>query len=150
MTRNSSTSASVPAVQDHRGRGGLRIGDGASIVDLLLSAVNPHDRHLVNAILDLRNLAAEGSDATACLEQLFRVRRLLRGRHQAAFYSVDAWARHSLHVEVRADRGAPWLAFEIPADSIRTEQIANAALAQVARGEDIPSTAQVRFVFSGC
>jgi len=124
--------------------------DGAETLDLLLAELDPVETQLFDAALDLRSQFTDGSDATLCVEQLFRVRALLGGRHYLAFYRVRCWARRAFHVEVRASRGSPWLVHEFPLDGGRLDEIVNAALARVAaEGGVIPPTAHVRFAFTG-
>src|SRR5688500_1492298 len=62
--------------------------DGAATLDLLLAELDPRDREVFDAALDLRFLAVAGEDAGACAAQLFRVRQLLADRHYLAFYRV--------------------------------------------------------------
>ncbi|MES2693900.1 MAG: hypothetical protein V4773_10540, partial [Verrucomicrobiota bacterium] len=84
-----------------------------------------------------------------CLEQLFRVRRLLGGSHYLAFYRVRCWARRAFRIEVRAGRGAPWLTRQLPLDGARLDEIVNCSLALLADSDGvIPSTAHVRFAFA--
>ena len=122
--------------------------DGIATIDSLLSELSPNESTLVDAALDLRTLTAEGSNAAACLEQLFRLRTLLGRRHHVAFIRVLAWARRTLRVEVRIQPRAPWIGFEIPPGSARMDEVTNTALARIAYGDFIPAGAQVRFVFS--
>jgi hypothetical protein len=122
--------------------------DGAATLDLFLAELNPRDTALFDAALDLRSLAVDGKDPEACVAQLFRVRRLLGHRHYLAFYRVRCWARRALRIEVRAGRGSPWLAYELPLGCARIGEASNLALATVAAGDGIPETGQVRFVFA--
>lgn len=121
--------------------------DGAATLDLLLAEIDPGETALFDAALDLRSLCAAGRDAAACAEQLFRVRALLDDRHYLAFFRVRCWARRVLRIEVRAHRGAPWLAREFPLDGGRLDEIVNVALASLAEGDAIPVAAHARFVF---
>lgn len=122
--------------------------DGAATLDLFLAALDPRDTELFDAALDLRSLAAAGTDAAACVEQLFRVRRLLAGRHYLAFYRVRCWARRALRIEARAGRGSPWLGGELPLDGARLDEVVNTALAPFATDDGvIPAGAHVRFSF---
>ncbi len=123
--------------------------DGAATLDLLLAALDPEESELFDAALDLRSLATAGDDPAACVAQLFRVRRLLAGRHYLAFYRVRCWARRALRVEVRAGRGYPWLERELPLDGGRIDEVVNSALAPLAAEDGlIPVGAHVRFTFA--
>jgi hypothetical protein len=122
--------------------------DGVATLDLLLAELDPGDKPLFDAALDLRSLCAGANDAAACLEQLFRVRRLLDERHYLAFYRVRCWARRRLRVEIRAGRGAPWISRELPLDCARLDELINAALADVNLSGASAGMAQVRFVFA--
>lgn len=122
--------------------------DGAATLDLLLAELDPNDTSLFDAALDLRWLFASGRDATACVEQLFRVRELLDSRHYLAFYRVRCWARRTLRIEVRAARGSPWIDRELPLNGGRLDEIVNTALAAVAEDGAIPPAAHVRFAFA--
>jgi hypothetical protein len=121
--------------------------DGAATLDLLLAELDPRELQLFDAVLDLRSLAAAGEDAGACVEQLFRVRRLLGGRHYLAFYRVRCWARRVLRTEVRAGRGQPWVAHALPLDCARADEAINIALAAWATSDCLPVSAHVRFAF---
>jgi hypothetical protein len=121
--------------------------DGLATLDLLLAELDPTDRRLFDAALDLRSLAA-GRDASACIEQLFRVRALLDGRHYLAFYRVRCWARRAFRIEVRAHRGADVLVRDFPLDGGRLDEVVNSALAAVAQQDELPAGANVRFVFA--
>lgn len=121
--------------------------DGVATLDLLLAELDPRERELFDAALDLRLLAA-GRDAGACLGQLFRVRALLDGRHYLAFYRVRCWARRVFRIEVRSARGATALLRELPLDGARLDEIVNASLACLATGGDIPAGAHARFVLA--
>jgi hypothetical protein len=121
--------------------------DGVATLDLLLAEIDPRETALFDAALDLRSLCAAGRDAAGCVAQLFRVRALLAGRHYLAFFRVRCWARRVLRIEVRAQRGAPWLAREFPLDGGRLDEIVNAALASLAEGDVIPAAAHARFAF---
>lgn len=121
--------------------------DGLATLDLLLAELDPRDTALFDAALDLRSLCAAGTDATACVRQLFKVRALLDERHYLAFYRVRCWARRALRVEVRAGRGSPWIAREFPLNGARLDEIINASLAALACDDgSIPASAHVRFV----
>lgn len=119
--------------------------DGIAVLDVFLAELDPKDHALFDAALDLRSLAT-GNDATACVEQLFRVRALLEGRHYLAFYRVRCWARRHFRVEVRAHRGASVLLRELPLDGGRLEEVVNASLAELAENGEVPAGAFVRFV----
>jgi hypothetical protein len=121
--------------------------DGAATLDLLLAELDPRETQLFDAVLDLRSLAAAREDAGACVEQLFRVRRLLGGRHYLAFYRVRCWARRVLRTEVRAGRGQPWVAHDLPLDCARADEAINLALAAWATADCLPTWAHVRFAF---
>lgn len=123
--------------------------DGAATLDLLLADLGPQDAQLFDAVLDLRSLCTAREDAVACIEQLFRVRRLLGGRHYLAFYRVRCWARRLFRIEVRSGRGEPWISRGIPLDAARTGEIVNAALAALANAGCVAETAHVRFAFAG-
>ena len=70
--------------------------DGLATLDLFLADLDPADRELFDAALDLRSLAA-GRDAAACIEQLFRVRALLNGRQSMVVESSsEGLAQHRL------------------------------------------------------
>jgi hypothetical protein len=122
--------------------------DGLATLDLFLAELDPADRTLFDAALDLRSLAA-GTDAAACIEQLFRVRTLLDARHYLAFYRVRCWARRTFRIEVRAQRGATAIVRDFPLDGGRLDEVVNSALAAVASDGDLPAAAYVRFVFAG-
>lgn len=122
--------------------------NGLATLDLFLAELDPADRRLFDAALDLRSFAA-GADAAACIEQLFRVRELLDGRHHLAFYRVRCWARRAFRIEVRAHRGAPALVRDFPLDGGRLDEVVNSALAAVASDGELPAAAYVRFVFAG-
>ncbi len=121
--------------------------DGVATLDLLLAELDPRERDLFDAALDLRSLAS-GNDAAACVAQLFRVRALLDGRHYLAFYRVRCWARRTFRIEVCAHRGAPVVARELPLDGARLDEVVNSSLACLARDGAIPELAQVKFVFA--
>lgn len=121
--------------------------DGLATLDVLLAELDPRERDLFDAVLDLRSFAS-GRDAAACVEQLFRVRSLLGGRHYLAFYRVRCWARRTFRIEVRAQRGAPALVQELPLDGGRLDEVVNSALAAVAQDGELPAAAHVRFVFA--
>jgi hypothetical protein len=122
--------------------------DGAATLDGLLAAIDPRDGELFDAALDLRSLLTEGGDATAALHQLFRLRRLLDGRHYLAFYRVRRWVQRRIVAQVRAGRAAPWRTRELPLDAARLDEIVNASVAAVAAEDAAPHVdAQVRFVF---
>lgn len=122
--------------------------DGAATLDLLLAELDPGDVRLFDAVLDLRSLAAARNDASSCVEQLFRVRHLLGGRHYLAFYRVRCWARRVLRTEVRAFRGEAWRAHELPLDCARVDEAINLALAACTTADCLPASAQVRFAFA--
>jgi hypothetical protein len=123
--------------------------DGVATLDLLLAELSPDDTALFDAALDLRSLCAAGTDAEACVHQLFRVRALLEERHYLAFYRVRCWARRMIHIEVRAVRGSPWGARPLPLDGARLDEVVNAALASLANDNGvIPSSAYARFVLA--
>lgn len=123
--------------------------DGAATLDSFLAGLDPRETALFDAALDLRSLAAAGTDAAACVDQLFRVRALLGGRHYLAFYRVRCWARRALRVEARPARGCPWHGFELPLDGARLDEIVNSALAPFASSTgEIPAGAHVRFTFA--
>ena len=121
--------------------------DGAATIDLLLAELDPCERELFDAALDLRCLAAS-RDATTCIAQLFRVRALLDGRHYLAFYRVRCWARRAFRIEVRSMRGAPAHIRELPLDSARLDEVVNSSLAALACDGELPASAYVRFVFA--
>lgn len=123
--------------------------DGAATLDLLLAELNPQDIELFDAVLDLRTLCAAGNDAEACVAQLFRVRRVLGGRHYLAFYRVRCWAKRALRIEVRAHRGASWRSCEFPLNSARMDEAVNTAIATLLLDAGSPCTAHVRFTFAG-
>jgi hypothetical protein len=122
--------------------------DGLATLDLFLAELDPRGRTLFDAALDLRSLAA-GTDARACVEQLFRVRALLDGRHYLAFYRVRCWARRAFRIEVRTHRAAAVLVRDFPLDGGRLDEVVNSSLAAVAHAGELPATASVRFVFAG-
>ncbi len=122
--------------------------NGLSTLDLFLAELDPSDRALFDAALDLRSLAA-GRDAATCVAQLFRVRALLDGRHHLAFYRVRCWARRAFRIEVRAHRGAAVTVCDFPLDGARLDEVVNSSLAAVAENGDLPASAYVRFVFAG-
>ena len=122
-----------------------QLRDGTAALDILLSELNPHDVQLCNAALDLR-AAVTAANATAAVNELFRVRALLRGRHRAAFQRVFCWIHGAIGIEVRANRARPWQAGEFPPGAARLSEVINAALAMLT-DDEIPACAQVRFVF---
>ncbi len=123
--------------------------DGAATLDLLLAELDPRETTLFDAVLDLRSLFADADEPTACLTQLFRVRRMLGGRHYLAFYRVRCWARRALRIEVRASRNLPWITRELPLDGARLDELVNASLAALASPDGaIPESAHVRFTFT--
>lgn len=121
--------------------------DGLTTLDLFLAELDLTDRALFDAALDLRSLAA-GRDAAACIEQLFRVRALLNGRHYLAFYRVRCWARRTFRIEVRAQRGAAITIRDFPLDGGRLDEVVNSALAAVSQDDELPAGAYVRFIFN--
>lgn len=121
--------------------------DGLATLDLFLAELEPGDRTLFDAALDLRSLAA-GTDAAACIAQLFRVRTLLDGRHYLAFYRVRCWARRTFRIEVRIHRGATAQVRDFPLDGGRLDEVVNSSLAAVADNGELPVAAYVRFVFA--
>jgi hypothetical protein len=122
--------------------------DGLATLDLFLAELDPSDRMLFDAALDLRSLASS-RDAAACVEQLFRVRALLDGRHYLAFYRVRCWARRAFRIEVRAHRGATITVRDFPLDGGRLDEVVNTALAAIAIDGELPAGAHVRFVRAG-
>lgn len=122
--------------------------DGAATLDLLLAELDPRERELFDAVLDLRSLFAARADAAACVEQLYRVRARLGGRHYLAFYRVRCWARRALRIQIRAVRGQAWLTRELPLDGARLDEVVNGSLAALSTDGSIPSGAHVRFVFA--
>lgn len=122
--------------------------DGAPTLDLFLAELAPQDAELFDAALDLRSLFTAREDAQTCLQQLFRVRRLLAGRHYLAFYRVRRWAHRVIQMEVRAGRGAPWHRRELPLNCARIDEAINTGLASLAEDDVFPAGAHVRFVFA--
>lgn len=123
--------------------------DGVATLDLLLAELDPRETPLFDAVLDLRSLAANADEPTACLTQLFRVRRMLGDRHYLAFYRVRCWARRTFRIEVRAHRNTPWITRELPLDGARLDELVNGSLAAVASPDGaIPESAHVRFTFA--
>jgi hypothetical protein len=122
--------------------------DGAATLDLLLAEIDLRDTELFDAALDLRTLAVAREDAAACVAQLFRVRRLLAGRHYLAFYRVRSWAKRALHIEVRGHRGEAWRPCDLAIDCARVGEAVNAALATMAENDTMPAGTDARFVFS--
>lgn len=136
-------SASAPAATAH-----CPFHAGPATLDLLLAELDPRDRELFDAALDLRSLFTAGGDASACIAQLFRVRALLGDRHYLAFYRVRCWARRAIRVEVRSDRRAPWEPRTLPLNVARMDELVNAALATLATAAgEIPAAAHLRFAF---
>lgn len=123
--------------------------NGLATLDLFLAELDSGDRALFDAALDLRSLAASRTDAFACVEQLFRVRALLDGRHYLAFYRVRCWARRAFRIEVRTHRGAALLTRDFPLDGGRLDEVVNTALAAASHNGELPAFAHVRFVFAG-
>ena len=122
--------------------------DGLATLDVFLAELDPRDRELFDAALDLRSLAT-GGDAVACIKQLFCVRALLDGRHYLAFYRVRCWAHRAFRVEVRTHRATAALTRAFPRDGGRLDEVVNSALAAVAdTNGEIPAGAHVRFVFA--
>lgn len=121
--------------------------DGPATLDLLLAELDPRNRELFDAVLDLRTLA-NGNDAAACAAQLFHVRALLAGRHYLAFYRVRCWAHRAFRIEVRPHRSAPAFLCEFPLDGARLGEVVNSSLAPLARDGELPAGAHVRFVFA--
>lgn len=122
--------------------------DGAATLDLFLAELDPHETELFDAALDLRSLFASGTDASACVAQLYQVRHLLGGRHYLAFYRLRRWALRVVRMEVRAGRGEPWMRRDIPLDCARLDEAINLALGSLAEAGAIPLSAQVRFAFT--
>lgn len=122
--------------------------DGSATLDLLLAELNPHDTRLIDAVLDLRLLCVAGTDARACVTQLFIVRELLGIRHYHAFYQVRCWARGSLRIEVRADRISPWIGYELPLSSTGVDETIDNAIAALLPATGHPGAAHARFVFT--
>ena len=146
-TISSSTSVTLPAPRAASPELCL-FHNGLATLDLFLAELDPVDRALFDAALDLRSLAA-GADAAACIEQLFRVRALLEGRHYLAFYRVRCWARRAFRIEVRTRRGATALVRDFPLDGGRLDEVVNSSLAAIAHDGELPASAYVRFVFAG-
>lgn len=122
---------------------------GAATLDLLLAELDPRDTAAFDAALDLRWLASQGCDALACIEQLFRVRRLLGDRHYLAFYRVRRWAHRAFRIEVRAGRDCAWQVAAFPLDGARLDEVVNTALAPLADADGVISAfAHVRFAFA--
>lgn len=122
--------------------------DGLATLDLLLAELDPRDRALFDAVLDLRSLATERRDAAACIAQFFRVRTLLDGRHYLAFYRVRCWAHRAFRVEAHVARTATAGVHAFPLDAARVGEVINSALAPLARDGDLPAHAHVRFAFA--
>jgi hypothetical protein len=122
--------------------------DGAPTLDLLLAELDPAERELFDAVLDLRSLFIGGGDAHECVNQLFHVRYLLGGRHYLAFYRVRCLAARTFRVQVRADRGSPWIERAFPVDGARIDEVLNDAVASLASEAQLPEFAQARIVFS--
>lgn len=122
--------------------------DGLATLDLLLAELDPRDRELFDAALDLRCLA-NGTDANACMAQLLRVRAMLAGRHYLAFYRVRCWAKNSFRVEVRSRQAGASVVLELPLDVARMDEIVDSSLAiACARGEALAAPS-VKIVFAG-
>lgn len=119
--------------------------DGAATLDLLLAELDPNETTLFDSALDLRSLFAARADAEACIEQLFRVRGLLGGRHYLAFFRVRHWAQRAFRIEVSEGRGAPWLPQLFPLDCARTDEVVNAAFARFGISR---AGARARFAFN--
>lgn len=147
MKTNLNPDARAVSAPFSRGAGAPRCNEGVAAIDSVLCELSVHDSTLLDAILDLRMLAAECLDAAAFLGQLFRVRMLLSGRQRLAFVRVCVWAMRAIQVEVRTGPNEPWYRFKLRADCARVDEAANTALAYVARGDFIPACAEVRFVF---
>ena len=124
------------------------IRDGLIVVDALLKELSPHDVDLLNAVLDLRSVCAAGDDAEECVQQLFRVRDKLAGRHYYAFFRVRSWARRSLRVEIRPYRCGTWRSCDFPLNGGRIEEAINVAIATVLPSYANASFACVRFAFA--
>ncbi len=139
--------ASTPSAVSAQTAGVCVFHDGVATLDLLLAELDPTDHVLFDAALDLRSLAA-GTDAAACIAQLFRVRTLLDGRHYLAFYRVRCWARRTFRIEARTHRGAPAVVRDFPLDGARLDEVVNSSLACLARNGELPALAQVKFVFA--
>jgi hypothetical protein len=122
--------------------------DGAATLDAFLAELDPRERELFDAALDLRSLIVAAMDAATCVEHLFRVRALLGERHYLAFYRVRCCARRVLRIHVRASRNQLWHSREFPLDGGRLDEVVNTALAAVAEDGAIPPTAHVRFGFA--
>lgn len=139
LSREAARSATAPLCPFH---------DGVATLDLLLAALDPRERALFDAVLDLRGLATERRDAAACIAQFFRVRALLDGRHYLAFYRVRCWARRAFRVEARASRAFAAVVSDFPLDAARVDEVVNSALAPLARYGALPAGAHVRFAFA--
>lgn len=144
---STSSLAPTPASLTARDHGLCPFHDGIATLDLLLAGIDPRERELFDAVLDLRSLASS-TDAGTCLAQLFKVRALLDGRHYLAFYRVRCWAQRAFRIEVRSYRGAPVTLRELSRDCARVDEIVNSSLASLAVDGEIPASAYVRFVFT--
>jgi len=123
--------------------------DGAATLDGLLAELDAHDAATFDCALDLRSLLAEGRDAEACLDKLFRLRALLDGRHYLAFFRVRRWVQRCIVAQLRADRRSIWTTREIPLDVARLDELTNLCLAPLIdpRTGELPFGAHVRFAF---
>lgn len=123
--------------------------DGPETLDGLLAEVHPSENALLDAALDLRHALSRRDDAETVLVQLFRLRRLLDGRHYLAFYRLRCWLQRLIVVQARAHRGEPWQTFPLPLNGARLDEVIDSALARLtAPGCEVPGCAHVRFVFA--
>jgi hypothetical protein len=123
------------------------IREGLATIDQLLADINPNDRRLTDAALDLRLQIAAMADAEAGVAQLFVVAGLLGRRHYEAFFRLRCWATRVFRVEVRADRNAAWRPCTFPLNSGGMGEAAETAIAALLPACHRP-TASVRFVFA--
>lgn len=122
--------------------------DGVETLDLLLGEIGPEEIELLDATLDLRNALFCERNAQHCLQQLFRVRALLDGRHYLAFYRVRRLISRLILAQTRPDWASPWTTQEVPLNCARLDELVNLCIAPLAAKGEMPATARIRFRFA--
>jgi hypothetical protein len=123
-------------------------GAGSGAIDALLAAVNPHDRRLVDAVLDLRLELAEPLDAKAGLRAYFHLKELLEGRHPTALARVETLIRQSIFMRVRPSPAEAWHTGEVALDADSLEDAIEQTLAAVTPEHPPARAGEVIFEYS--